>query len=58
MKTRKKSVKKFLWSILTYGRESWTPGKVERDKQAAKMWNWNRVTKAKIYLDRLISKCN
>lgn len=35
-----------VWSMLPYGCESWTLGKVERDKlQAAEMLIWRRITR-------------
>lgn len=33
-----------MWSVLTYGCESWTLGKQERDRlQAMEMWIWRRI---------------
>jgi len=46
MQTRKKFLKTLVWSVLTYGCETWTLGKQERTKlEAAEMWFWRRMTK-------------
>lgn len=35
----------FIWCVLTYGCESWTGGKIERDKlRVMKMWIQRRMT--------------
>ena len=46
IKTRKRFVKCFVWSTLTYGCEAWTMNKSnERRIEAAEMWFWRRVLK-------------
>ena len=46
MEIRKKFVKTFVWSVLLYGSETWTLGKIERDRlEAAEMWMWRRLTR-------------
>ena len=35
----------FIWSIILYECESWTPKKYKKIQEAVKMWIWRRVTK-------------
>lgn len=43
---RKSFAKSFVWSTLLYGSESWTLGKLERNRlEAAEMWIWRKMTR-------------
>jgi len=43
--SRKKFIKKYIWSILLYGCETWTIGKYKRDRlEAMEMWIWRKMT--------------
>ena len=46
IKTRKRAVKTYIWSVLLYGCETWTISKnMEKRLEAAEMWIWRRVLK-------------
>lgn len=48
LETRKRFIKTFVWSVLTYGCETWTIGKYEKERlKAAEMWMWRKMTKTK-----------
>ncbi|KAI5717312.1 hypothetical protein M8J77_003669 [Diaphorina citri] len=43
---RKNFIKTFVWSVLTYGSETWTIDKRDRMRlEATEMWMWRRMTK-------------
>ncbi|VVC43630.1 Hypothetical protein CINCED_3A006507 [Cinara cedri] len=46
IRSRKKFVKTYVWSILLYGCESWTIGKYEKNRlEAMEMWMWRKMTR-------------
>ena len=46
IKIRKRFLKCYVWSVLLYGCETWTMGKMEEQKvQAAEMWFYRRMLK-------------
>ncbi|KAI5695438.1 hypothetical protein M8J77_005016 [Diaphorina citri] len=45
---RKRFIKTFVWSVMTYGSETWTIEKKDRARlEAAEMWMWRRMTKTR-----------
>lgn len=45
---RKRFIKTFVWSVLTYASETWTIDENDRKKlEAAEMWMWRRMTKTR-----------
>jgi hypothetical protein len=52
LETRKKFIKAYVWSVMTYGSETWTLGWQEKRRlEAAKMWLWKRVNRTS-WMDR------
>jgi hypothetical protein len=46
LETRKKFIKSYMWSVKTYGSETWTLGRQEKKRlEAAEMWLWRRVNR-------------
>jgi len=46
IRTRKKFIITYIWSLLLYGCETWTIGNYERDRlEAMEMWLWRRMTR-------------
>ena len=46
IEVRKSFAKSFVWNTLLYGSESWTMGKVERNRlESAEMWIWRKMTR-------------
>ena len=44
MEVRKRLAKTFVCSVVTYGLEAWTLGKIERRKmEAMEVWVWRRT---------------
>ncbi|KAI5731180.1 hypothetical protein M8J77_006038 [Diaphorina citri] len=44
--TRKNFIKTFVWTVLTYGSETWTITKKDREKlEAAEIWMWRKMNK-------------
>jgi hypothetical protein len=44
LETRKKFIKAYVWSVMSYGSETWTLGRQEKKRmEAAEMWLWGRV---------------
>jgi hypothetical protein len=52
LETRKKFIKTYVWSVMTYGSETWTLGRQEKTRlEAAEMWLWRRVNRTS-WMDR------
>jgi hypothetical protein len=52
LETRKKFIKAYVWSVMTYGSEIWTLGRQEKKRlEAAEMWLLRRVNRTS-WMDR------
>jgi hypothetical protein len=52
LETRKKFIEVYVWSVMTYGSETWTLGRQEKKRlDAAEMWLWRRINRT-IWMDR------
>ena len=48
IRTRKKFIRTYIWSLLLYGCETWTIGKYERNRlEAMEMWLWRKMTRTR-----------